>query len=95
MRRKGAQNTATTLQANLVCNIINENEGIAAQAWTVRHLRDHTVEDTNPADMVYKCVDATELRLIMMWRKRGMSLGEIAGLLGRCKADKILSQTLQ
>lgn len=36
--------------------------------------------------MVYKCVDATELRLILMWRKRGMSLGEIAGLLGRCKA---------
>ena len=36
--------------------------------------------------MVYKCVDATELRLILMWRKRGMSLGGIAGLLGRCKA---------
>ena len=35
--------------------------------------------------MVYKFVDATELRLILMWRKRGMSFGEIAGLLGRCK----------
>ena len=72
-------------------NLMSRSLGILAQLdISLRPTRlyqplKHSSHRGHQSDMSYTTVDKTEQRLISMWRKRGMSCGEIAGLLERSR----------
>jgi hypothetical protein len=57
-----------------------------ALSFQRHHERTHEPSGPSPQTMAFTHIDTTEQRLIALWRRRGMSLGEIGGLLERPKS---------